>query len=93
MIQKLGKKIVEETSHSGSVRVLYKNDNYTSFFDKNDKIIESEKRTTSLLYYPNPCCYVTLPVDLKLLNFPKNYVVSFSIIDSLKTKKWRIVCN
>jgi hypothetical protein len=59
-----------------------------SFFDKNDKFGGSEKRaiTSPSLYYPNPCCYVTLPVDLKLPNFPKNSVVSFSIIDSLKTK-------
>jgi hypothetical protein len=34
-------------------------------------------------FYPNhSCCFVTIPVDLHLINYPKQYTLAFSVIES-----------
>jgi hypothetical protein len=71
-------KLVEELSPSGRSRVLDEDKNYNNFFNKND----SMPVTSVQSYYGNPCCYVSIPVDLHLFNYPKEYSLIFSTLDS-----------
>jgi len=71
-------KIVEDVSAFENTRILDENKNYTNFFNKNDSTPTRGVNS----YYPTPCCYVTIPVDLRLFNYPKQYSLVFTIIDS-----------
>jgi hypothetical protein len=70
--------IFQEYSPNNHVRVLQFNNNYTNFYSIFDSNIISGKKKQS--DYLN-CCYVSFPIDLKLMNNPNTYVMSFHIKD------------
>lgn len=73
---KAWEQIFQEYSPNNHVRVLQINDNYTNFYSKHDSIIINDKENqTDYL----DCCYVSFPIDLKLMNYPKDYAMSFHI--------------
>jgi hypothetical protein len=77
-------KIFEETSSLGNTRYLDLVNNYTGFFNKNDSTHQFYNTGS---YYPNPCCYVTIPIDLGLINYPKQYIVNFATVNFLYDKE------
>lgn len=72
-------KSILEYSPKGHVRTVQTN-NLTNFYSKLDsQIINGKLKQSDYL----DCCYVYFPVDLKLMNYPSNYVISFHIKDNI----------
>ena len=72
--------IIEQVSKSETTKIIYQNNNFTNFFNKNDSF--PPWRQINSWYPTHSCCYVNIPIDLHLLNFPKQYSAVFQIIDS-----------
>lgn len=72
-------KTLEEFSPKTHLRVM-QNTNLTNFYSKLDSNIITGKANESDYL---DCCYVSLPVDLKMMNYPKSYAMSFHIRDTI----------
>lgn len=71
-------KIIEQVSPNEHNRILSKVNNFTDFFPKNDGLSPFFTK----YYYPDQCCFINFGIDLKLLNYPSQFVMYSSIIDS-----------
>jgi hypothetical protein len=75
-------KIIEQVSPEEHNRILSKDINFTNFFAKNDNYSSFFNKN----YYPEECCFINFPIDLKLLNYPSQFVMYSSLIDSYPLK-------
>ena len=86
----------QEFSPKGPLRLIDNNNNYTNFFSPYDRLIFNKtvlRSSSELLdellqnkigdYSGLYCCYVTFPIDLKLMNYPDKYTMSFYVKDRL----------
>ena len=64
-------------------RIIELRDNYSNFFSYNDFHIISEKVNKTDYF---TCCHVTFPINLQMMNYPKNYVMPFHIQDKIGIK-------
>lgn len=76
---KTWERIIEEVSTDERNRILNKIDNYTDFFHNS----ENESILVGKNYYPEPCCYVSIAIDMKFLNYPNQYLIYSSLINSI----------
>jgi hypothetical protein len=76
--------IFQEYSPAGKhFRVIQSSRNYSNFFSNFDSSLISEKvNKTDYL----TCCYVSFPIELQMMNYPKTYSMSFHIIDKIGIK-------
>ena len=75
-------KIIEQVSPEEHNRILSKDINFTNFFPKNDNYSSFFNKN----YYPEECCFINFSIDLKLLNYPSQFVIYSSLIDSYPLK-------
>jgi hypothetical protein len=71
-------KIIEQVSQEEHNRILSKDINFTNFFPKNDNYSNFFTKN----YYPEECCFINFAIDLELLNYPNQFVMYSSLIDS-----------
>lgn len=72
--------IIEKVSKSERTKIIFQDRNYTEFFNKNDSTQEFFQIDS---WYPtHSCCFVSIPIDLKYLNYPKQFSFVFQLIDS-----------
>jgi hypothetical protein len=72
--------IIEKVSNSEKTKIIFQDNNYTGFFNKDDSIPNLFQIDS---WYPtHSCCYVSIPIDLHLLNYPKQFSFVFQLMDS-----------
>jgi hypothetical protein len=75
--------IFQEYSSKDHVRIVQMNNNYSNYFSELDLSLINEKKDQSDYLH---CCYVSFPIDLKLMNYPKTYVMSFHLMDAISVE-------
>ena len=80
-------KILQEFSNTKNIRIVHMDTNYTDFFSKLDSsLINNERKYSDWLN----CCYLSIPIDLKNMNYPKSYSMSFHVLDKINISSARI---
>jgi hypothetical protein len=76
--------VFQEYSKSGNVRAINYNPIYKGFsFSPNDPLIIEGKvnKTDNNLN----CCYISFPIDLRLINYPPHYTISFYVLNDISS--------
>ena len=83
--------VFQEYSKSGKVIPIKYDPNYTSFrFSGYDSlIIEGKVNKTDILN----CCYISFPIDLRLINYPAHYTISFYVKNDISSGQKKSLSN
>ena len=75
--------VFQEYSKTGKVRVFKYDSNYKGFsFSRYDSLIlEGKVNKTNI----RNCCYISFPIDLRLIDYPSHYSVSFYVKNNISS--------
>ena len=74
------RQIFQEYSNTKNIRIVQQNLNYSNFYSQVDSgIIKKEIKSSDYLN----CCYLSIPIDLMIMNYPKSYSISFFVKEKI----------